>query len=236
MGAATAPGTDPVRALYGSANRTMPTPRHVVALTFNAAWNDKGLDAILGTLREHHAPATFFLTGAFAEQHPDAARTIAAAGQGIASHSYSHPHFGELSPGERAAEVLRADRALRKAIGSAPLPFFRFPYGETTPRQITEVNALGFADIEWTADTNGYLGTGRGMTVGKVVQRALDALRPGEIVQMHVGTSENQATILDAEALPRLIEALRAHDYEIADLRDFLGARTQANDPGRPWF
>ncbi|WP_269859542.1 polysaccharide deacetylase family protein [Streptomyces sp. RPT161] len=210
-----------LRALFGSENRTMPTQRRVVALTFNAAWDVEGVDTTLDVLRRYHVPATFFLTGDFADRHPAAARAIAAAGYGIGNHSYSHPHFETLRPGERAAEVLRADHAIRTATGTTPLPFFRFPYGDTTPQEIGEVNALGFADIEWTTDTNGYRGPRGGMSVRKVVQRALDALRPGEIIQMHVG-SDGQSTVLDADALPQLVEAIRAHGYDIVDLRGIL--------------
>ncbi|GAA2719621.1 polysaccharide deacetylase family protein [Streptomyces luteosporeus] len=241
--AATVPGGSPcdrLRALYGSENRTMPTRAHVVALTFNAAWDVEGIDTVLDVLRRRGAPATFFLTGDFADRHPSAARAIAAAGHGIGNHSYSHPHFEALRPQERAAEVLRADRAVRAATGTAPLPFFRFPYGDTTPQEIAEVNALGFADIEWTTDTKGYLGPARGMTVEEAVRRALDALRPGEIVQMHVG-SDGQDTVLDAAALPRIVDAVRARGYTITDLRSLLGTRAAwaaapqcAGPPGPP--
>ncbi|MEU1308062.1 polysaccharide deacetylase family protein [Streptomyces cinnamoneus] len=220
------PGQDetlePPHSLYGSANRAMRTQRHVVALTFNAAWDDEGIDAALNELHRRHVPATFFLTGDFAERHPGAARSLAAAGHGIGNHSYSHPHFATLTPTERAVEVLKADRAIRTAAGVEPLPFFRFPYGDTTPQQIAEVNALGLADIEYTADTKGYVGTVGGMSVRKVVQRALDALRPGAILQMHVGMPHGQDSVLDAQALPVLVDALHARGYEITDLRDVL--------------
>ncbi|GHC43840.1 polysaccharide deacetylase family protein [Streptomyces cinnamoneus] len=213
---------DPPHALYGSENRTMRTQRHVVALTFNAAWHDAGIDAVLNELHRRHVPAAFFLTGDFAERHPAVARSLAAAGHGIGNHSYSHPHFETLTPGERAVEVLKADRAIRSATGVEPLPFFRFPYGDTAPQRIAEVNALGFADIEYTADTKGYLGTGGGMSVQKAVRRALDALRPGAILQMHVGMPDGQDSVLDAQALPVLIDALHARGYGITDLRDVL--------------
>lgn len=107
-----------------------------------------------------------------------------------------------------------------------PLPFFRFPYGEATPPGIADVNALGFADIEFTADTNGYLGTAGGMTVDRAVARAVDALVPGEIVQMHVGASDGQGPVLDAQALPRIIDAVRESGYRIVDLRTLLAADT----------
>ncbi|MEV6318104.1 polysaccharide deacetylase family protein [Streptomyces sp. NPDC051776] len=212
--------------LFGSVNRTMPTQEKVVALTFNAAWNEEGLDTVLSALREQQAPATFFLTGDFAERLPDAVRRIAAAGHGIGNHSHTHPHFGDLTPAGRAAEVNAADEALREASGTEPLPFFRFPYGDTTPGQIAEVNGLGYADIEWTTDTNGYLGPAGGMTVEKVLDRALDALTPGEIIQMHIGQGTGEGPVLDAEALPDIIDAVRARGYRIVDLRTLLTPAT----------
>lgn len=218
-------GTTPLPApanLLGRTIRTMPTERKVVALTFNSAWDETGLDTVLKVLHDYKATATFFLTGQFAELHPAAARSMAAAGHGIASHSYSHPHFGDLDCAGREREVRLADQALRTAIGTAPLPFFRFPYGETNAQQVAEVNAMGFANIEWTDDTNGYLGTAGGMTVQKAVDRALNSLTPGEIIQMHVGDPNGRGPILDALALPLIIDAVRARGYEIADLRTLL--------------
>ncbi|MFE9680801.1 polysaccharide deacetylase family protein [Streptomyces sp. NPDC006285] len=212
----------PVEKLYGSAVREMPTAQRAMALTFNAAWDEAGLDRVLEVLRQQRAPATFFLTGHFAERHPAAVRAITAAGHGIGNHSHSHPPFDRLTSSERAREVTLADEAIRRAAGTRPLPFFRFPYGATTPQQIAEVNALGHADIEWTTDTNGYKGTASGMTVQKAVTRALDALKPGAILQMHVGSLDGHGPVLDAQALPQIIDAIRTRGYDITDLRTLL--------------
>ncbi|MEU7165288.1 polysaccharide deacetylase family protein [Streptomyces morookaense] len=213
-----------------TAIRRIPTTERVVALTFNAAWDEGGLAATLATLRQRAAPATFFPTGRFAERHPAAVRAMAAAGHGLGSHSYSHPHFSTLGRLAIAKEVWRADAAIRRAGRTEPLPLFRFPYSETTPQAIAEVNTLGFTDVEFTTDTKGYLGTARGMTVDKVVERALAALTPGEIVQMHVGnTAGDGGHVLDAEALPRIIDAVRSRGYRIVDLRTLAQRCTQGS-------
>ncbi|MFE2726008.1 polysaccharide deacetylase family protein [Kitasatospora sp. NPDC059327] len=222
--ALTAAGPPPPAPLLGAEVRLIPTEEPVLALTFNAAWDETGLDTVLSTLRERGAPATFFPTGQYAEQHPDALRAMTAAGHGLGNHSYSHPLFTGLDARQARAEVLRADAAIRGAAGVDPLPFFRFPYGETTPRRIADVNALGFADIEFTTDTDGYLGAAGGMTVAKAVDRALAALTPGAILQLHVGTPDEgpDPRCLDAEALPLIIDAVRDRGYRILDLRTLL--------------
>ncbi|MEV7781125.1 polysaccharide deacetylase family protein [Kitasatospora sp. NPDC088351] len=77
-----AAATPPAR-LLGTEVRRIPTEDRVLALTFNAAWNDTGLDTTLAVPRERTAPATFFPTGEFADRHPSAVRTMAAAGHGL---------------------------------------------------------------------------------------------------------------------------------------------------------
>ncbi|WP_171163531.1 polysaccharide deacetylase family protein [Streptomyces sp. I05A-00742] len=222
-GAASSASSAPVERLFGSANRTFPTTQRQVALTFNAAWDESGLADVLRTLDRHDAPATFFPTGRFAERHPAAVRAMAQR-HGIGSHSHTHPPFSRLTRAEVEQEVTAADHALR-ATGATPLPFFRFPYGETTPQGIAHINSLGLADIEWTTDTKGYLGTPGGMTVQHAVKRVADVLAPGAIIQMHVGSADGSGEVLDAEALPQIIDLVRARGYEIVDLRGLLRGR-----------
>ena len=236
---AAAADAEGLEALFGSENRVISTHEDVLAVTFNAAWNDSGLDSVLGELAHRGAPATFFLTGDFADRCPEVVERIAAAGHGLGNHSYSHPYFSELTAAGRRDEVLAADRALRAAgAGEALTPFFRFPYGETTPEQIGEVNELGYADIEYTADTNGWQGTAGGMTVDHAVRRALDALCPGMILQMHIGDPGGGTDVIDAQALPRILDATTAHGYRVIDLRALLTPATEqtptaSGDPAR---
>ncbi|MCX5380550.1 polysaccharide deacetylase family protein [Streptomyces sp. NBC_00091] len=216
-------GPRPPASLLGQEIRRLPTSRPVVALTFNAAWDESGIDTVLAELRRRKLAATFFPTGLFAEAHPAAVRAMAAA-HGLGNHSYSHPSFDDLGTAERAREVRRADAAIRTASGAEPLPFFRFPYSSTTAESVEDVNDLGYAAIEFTNDTNGYLGPAGGMTVDAAVRRAVGSLGPGCILQMHVGSSAGDGVVLDARALPRIIDAAQDEGYEIVDLREFLTA------------
>ncbi|MFF2659807.1 polysaccharide deacetylase family protein [Kitasatospora sp. NPDC058032] len=214
------------RSLLGHEVRRLPTEEHVLAVTFNAAWNDDGLPEVLTALERRGVGAAFFLTGRFAEQYPAAARTLADAGHGLANHSYDHSPLAGLTADGLREQVRRTDRAIRAAVGTGPLPFYRFPYGETTPEAIEVVNALGRADIEFTQDTNGYLGTVGGMTVPKAVERAVAALVPGAILQLHLGSSPSNGPGLDPAALPLILDAAEARGYRVTTLDAFLDPAT----------
>jgi peptidoglycan/xylan/chitin deacetylase (PgdA/CDA1 family) len=200
----------------------VPTNRRVVALTFDAGGDAAGLPSILATLAAQHVPATFFLTGSWTTANPAGVPAIVAGGHRIGNHSITHPHFTALSDQQIAAEVLGAQKTIRSA-GADPRPFFRFPFGDRNVRTIVDVNALGYLAISWTVDTLGWEGTAGGMSAQQVADRAVAALRPGEIVLMHVGANPDDSTTFDADALPGMIQRMRAAGYAFVTLDALLG-------------
>ncbi|MGW0538634.1 polysaccharide deacetylase family protein [Streptomyces sp. NPDC003032] len=50
----------------------------MLALTFNAAWDDSGVDTVLTELRRRRLKATFFTTGQFARDRPRAVGAMGA--------------------------------------------------------------------------------------------------------------------------------------------------------------
>lgn len=208
--------------LLGQDVTVLPTSRRVVALTFDAGANSAGLPSILRTLAAQHVPATFFLTGQWAAANPAGVSAIVAAGHRVGNHSMTHPNFTTLSDAQIRDQVLSAERTIR-AAGADPRPLFRFPSGDRDARTIADVNALGYVAVRWTVDTLGWEGTSGGQTVTSVVDRALAALRPGEIVLMHVGSNPDDGTTLDADALPTVIARMRAAGYGFVTLDALLG-------------
>jgi peptidoglycan/xylan/chitin deacetylase (PgdA/CDA1 family) len=204
--------------LRGRDFERIPTTRPVVALTFDAGSTDAGLRPILDTLAAQHVPATFFVTGRFAERYPAGVQAIAAGGHRLGNHSYTHPYFTRQTDRQIAAELSRAEAALR----GAARPLFRFPYGDRDGRTIAAVNAGGYTCVRWTVDTLGWKGTSGGVTVQTVVDRSLAGSGPGAIIMMHVGANPDDGTTLDADALPTLIARLRAGGYGFVTLDALL--------------
>ena len=216
---APAPGVP--ASLVGTEWHTLPTAEPLVALTFDAGANAAGLPSILDTLEAERVPATFFLTGRWTETYPDEARRIGAS-YPVGNHTYSHPDLTTLAPSEAAGEITRAEEAIRAATGRDPRPMFRFPFGAADAGSIVLTNELGYGCINWTVDTRGWQGTSGGQSVELVVDRVLDALRPGAIVIMHVGSHPEDGSTLDADALPSIIAGIRARGYGFVTVARYL--------------
>ena len=203
--------------LRGQDITVLPTSSRVVALTFDAGANSGGLSSILATLANRQVRATFFLTGQWAAANPSSVAAIRNAGHRTGNHSMTHPEFTALSDAAMRQQVLDAQRAILNG-GADPRPLFRFPFGDRNAHTIDVVNSVGYGAIRWTVDTLGWQGTSGGQTAQMVADRALAALRPGEIVLMHIGSNPTDGSTLDAAALPSMIDRMRAAGYGFVTL------------------
>ncbi|MBS2965330.1 polysaccharide deacetylase family protein, partial [Actinocrinis puniceicyclus] len=208
--------------LAGTDWTRIPTGGHVVALTFDAGANADAVPSILATLKAAGVPATFFLTGDFVNQFPGAARQIAAS-ETIGNHSMHHPYFTGLSSAGINTELADARRAIRSVTGADPRPLFRFPFGDRDAATIAAVNAAGYVPVRWTVDTLGWKGTSGGITAQSVYERVIGSLQPGEIVLMHCGSNPDDHSTLDADALSRVIQTVKARGYGFVTLNALLG-------------
>ncbi|MEV7527553.1 polysaccharide deacetylase family protein [Agrococcus sediminis] len=198
----------------------LPTSQRVVALTFDAGANANAVASILSTLRSTDTPATFFLTGAWAQSFPARAAEIGR-DYPIGNHTQTHPDLTTLSSAAVRSQLVSADTAIRATAGVDPRPWFRFPFGARDARTQSIMTCLDYGSVRWTVDTLGWQGTSGGQSSTTVLNRVLANLQPGEIVLMHVGSHPTDGSTLDADALPAIIREVEARGYRFVDLDDF---------------
>lgn len=88
-------------------------------------------------------PATYFITGRFAEENRDFVAELSRGGNTIGSHSHSHPHLPALSPDELETEMRRAKQAIESITGK-PVVWFRAPYMEYSEQVMQSLKKMGF--------------------------------------------------------------------------------------------
>lgn len=209
--------------LAGEQVARLPTTAKRVALTFDAGANADGVASIRATLGRKKVRATFFLTGDFVTRYPLKSRRLARSDL-VGNHTMTHPHLTTLTDARVVAEVRDAEDTIRSRTGEDPRRFFRFPFGERDQHLIDLVDDLCYVPFGWTVDTLGWKGTSGGQSKATVVARVLAAARPGAIVLMHVGSNPDDGTTLDADALPTIVDRLRARGYHFVRLDRIMSA------------
>ena len=129
--------------------------RRLTTLSQGRFGPERGLGRILGLLREHELPGTFYVPGHTADNHPDAMAAILAAGHEIAHHGYLHLASEGLDENGQRAELEQGLAALGKH-GVRPLGY-RSPGWELTPQTLSMLAELGFGyDSSLMADDRPY--------------------------------------------------------------------------------
>lgn len=187
------------------------TEEKKVAVTFNAAWGAEDIDKILETLSAYNCKCTFFVVGTWAEKYPDKVQKIYEAGHEIASHSYDHAHYAKLSKEEMAADMEKATATLATVTGEK-CTLFRAPYGEYTEETVRACAERGEYMIQWDVDSLDY----QGLSAAEMEARIMPRLRNGSILLFHTGTAQT------ADALPALLEEIRAEGYSFSTVGDMI--------------
>jgi len=188
-----------------------------VALTFDDVPDPRFTPDVLDVLRRKRVKATFFVVGSRARKYPDLVRRIHREGHDIGNHSDTHPDFSKMSLREVREQIARAETAIADAVGFRPR-LVRPPYGEILPSQVEWARRNGFTVVNWDVDSSDW----RQLTAVQVFRNVTRSVKPGSVVLMHAGGGGGQNLRGTVEALPRMIDWLREHDYELVGLTELL--------------
>ncbi len=211
----------------------------LVALTFDDGPDPKWTPKLLDILKAKHAQATFFDIGENMQTWPELVQREVAEGHTVGSHTYTHPNISETPVSETRFELNLTQRLFEVLTGRS-MRLFRPPYlGDADPSTPEEVAPL------ITAQKLGYLIVGLRIDPDDwkkpdptlIVQRTLDRLadkddpeheHAGQIVLLHDSGGNRSRTV---QALPALIDALRAHGYTLVTVAQLAGLTPQQAMP-----
>ncbi|MER7822797.1 polysaccharide deacetylase family protein [Streptomyces sp. NPDC096097] len=206
-----------------------------VALTFDADMtSDQGPraadgehfdnPALISTLRALKVPSTIFMTGRWAEEYPDQAKSIGTDPNfEIANHSYSHhaftsPCYGlpALDGAAARADVDRAFAAFRQAGAVNTVPYFRFPGGCYDDQALRALSTAKVTAVQWDVVS----GDAFAKDPVPVAEQVLDGVKPGSVVVMHCTRSAAPVT---EEAVRRIVPELRKRGYRFVKVSELIG-------------
>lgn len=181
----------------------------VIALTFDDGPWDTSTAAILDTLKEYDAKATFFTVGQKISGHEDLLQRAANEGHEIGTHTWDHAEgSGQgvslilMSSDERKQEVEKGLQAIKDATGQDASLMFRSPGGNFDASVASDLNGLINAEIGWNIDTGDWKKPG-----ADAIAQRIKSAGSGEIILMHDGGGDRSETVAALkQALPKLKE------------------------------
>ena len=207
-----------------------------VALTFDACPTSHvpGFSpAIVEYLAREQVPATFFISGRWAEAHPhELAQLEAVPFFEIALHGYRHHKLLGASEAAILAEIQDGQKALVR-LGAQPHALFRPPFGDQPRVLAATARAAGVTPVLWDVapgDPNPK------ETAADIERDVLRQVQGGSIIVLHV----NGRGVGTAAALPALVPRLRERGFHFATVGELMqectmaAAQAAAGDTARP--
>lgn len=197
-----------------------PRDRPWMTLAFNVDWGEEHLPGVLEALRQHRVTATFFFTGRWVRNFPEAARQVVEEGHEVGNHGMDHVQPTHLSDAELDRLILEAERVIQEATGQRPF-LFAPPYGEVDRRVAARAARLGYYTVMWTIDTLDW----KRPQPEAIVQRVLSEAANGAIVLMH-------PTEPTARALAGILAELKRRGFVLVPAGRMLQALQLHEEPG----
>jgi len=123
----------------------------------------------------------------------------------------------------RAEALAGGQAAVRHLAEAAVRPLYRPPYGEQVPAVTQALAKYGYGwSVMWQVDTIDW---DEDTGVDAIVNKVSSQIKDGGIVLMHVGLMQT------VEALPSIIEGLRARGYEIVSVSKLLSIDVSGQTP-----
>jgi cellulose synthase/poly-beta-1,6-N-acetylglucosamine synthase-like glycosyltransferase len=147
-------------------------------------------------------------------------------GNQVGNHSWTHPNIAEIPAAQTSVE-LTATQRLFETITGRSMRLFRPPFfGDaepSTPREVAPIldaQAQGYLTVGLRIDPDDWKKPEPQHIVDTTLARLADSNRPGQVVLLHDSGGDRSRTV---EALPRLIDAVRARGYRFVTVGELAG-------------
>ncbi|WP_263378149.1 polysaccharide deacetylase family protein [Granulicella paludicola] len=204
-----------------------------VAISFDDGPDPTWTPKILDILKRENVKGTFFMIGEVAQENVGVMQRVFREGHEIGNHTFTHPDISEISTRQVDLQLNLTESLFAAKLGVRPV-YFRPPYSidqepDTNDQAapVAHIQNLGYVIVGNKIDTDDWDENPR-KTPTQIINSVFEQIDAantktwmrGSVILMHDGGGDRQPTV---DALPKLIEALRARGYEIVPVSELLG-------------
>lgn len=187
--------------------------RSDIGLTFNISWGNEKVHEILTKLAEHKINATFFVSGEWAERHPDIIEKIIEDKHELGMMGYRYKTYLEQEPAAIEKDLNLAKNVFEK-LGFENMQLLRTPSGHFNKDVITLAEKMNFEIINWNVNPNDWENPG----TDKIVKTVLKEVENGDIILLHASDAATQT----AKALEEILPNLKEKGFKFVTITEML--------------
>lgn len=195
--------------------------RKEVIISFDDGPSDLYTESILRSLKEVNAKVIFFHMGKNVRLNPEIVKKVAADGHAVGTHSMTHACLGTSSAcrktngkvfsfDEAVAEIKGGHQAVYDVLGWVD-PFFRFPYGESSPELKNFLRNNSAGEFYWSIDSEDWKAQPNETMLKKTLAQ-LDARGRGMVLFHDIQRKT-------AEIMPQFLRELYNRGYSVVLLQ-----------------
>lgn len=198
----------------GNANETN------IALTFNISWGEKRVFDILDQLDKNQVQATFFVSGEWAERHPDILKKISEGEHELGMLGYRYKSYLDQEIDQVRKDLLHAREVFQK-MGYKDVKILRTPSGHFNKEIIELAEELNFKVVHWNVNSGDWQNPGTEAIVDTVMKQT----KNGDILLLHASDSAKQT----ANALKTILPGLKNKGFQFVAITELAnGAHAES--------
>lgn len=189
-----------------------------IALTFNISWGEERVNDILEVLEKQNIRATFFVSGEWAERHPQIIKDITKQQHELGMLGYRYKNYLEQEVSQVRKDMIYAKQVFAK-LGYKEVRYIRPPSGLFNEEIIALAESIGLEVIHWSINSEDWTNPGVEEIVANVEKSS-----NGDIILLHASDIAKQT----ANALQILIPHFTEKKFSfvtISELKDGVTAK-----------
>lgn len=184
-----------------------------IALTFNISYGTEQVEPILEQLKAKEALATFFVSGEWAERHPDLLEKIAEDKHEIGMLGYQYKSYLEQEEEQVRSDIAKAKETFTK-LGYEDVYLLRPPNGHINKAILSIAENQEMKVIHWSVNPNDWKNPG----TKAITDHVLKNTEKGDIVLLHASDSVKQTD----KALEAIIPELKNKNLDIVTISQLI--------------
>lgn len=185
----------------------------LIALTFNISWGSEKVHEILKQLEAHEVQATFFVSGEWADRHPDLLSDIQKAKHEIGMMGYGYESYLELKPEQVNSDIRQAKKIFEK-LGHDSIKWIRPPHGHMNKNVLTRIEQEGLQAVQWSINPRDWENPG----TNNIIDQVLKDTSKGDIILLHASDSVKQTP----KALEVIIPGLKQKGLKFVSISELV--------------